>query len=354
MYFRMIFRSAPLLAALLLVACSQQEAPATEQQDSPQAKTSVAEPRQLVVYSSRKEHLIKPLFDRYSEETGTVIRYITDNAGPLIVRLKSEGNRTPADLLLTVDVGNLWHAAQEGVLAAIDSPVLEANVPASLRDPEGRWFGETIRARTIVYSTERVKPAELSSYEALADAQWKGRLCLRTSKKVYNQSLVAALLASLGEQRTLQVVKGWVANLATAPFANDTMAMEAIVAGQCDVTLVNTYYFGRLQKKQPDLPLALFWPNQDDRGVHVNISGGGVVRYARHPAEAQAFLEWLSSDEAQHMLTSLNQEYPIRPGVKVDPIVKAWGEFKADPRPLSEIAALQTEAVKLIDVAGYH
>lgn len=309
---------------------------------------------ELVVYSARKEHLIKPLFDQYTEKTGVKIRYITDEAGPLLARLKSEGRTTPADILLTVDVGNLWHAANEDVLRSIDSPVLNSNVPANLKDPQNRWFGLTIRARTLVYSTARVKPQDLSTYEDLADKKWQDRLCLRTSKKVYNQSLVASLVANLGEKQAEKVVRGWVANLAVSPFSNDTKAMEAVVAGQCDVTIVNTYYFGRLQTEQADLPLTLFWPNQDDRGVHINISGGGVTRYARQPEQAQKLLEWLSGEDAQGLLASLNQEYPVNKKVSPSAEVLAWGMPKVDPIALVDVAKRQVEAVKLIDRAGYH
>ena len=200
----------------------------------------------LVVYSARKEQLIKPMFDRYMAETGEQIRFVTDDAGPLIERLNAEGANSQADILMTVDAGELWHAADLGLLKPTQSEELDANIPASLRDPEGRWFGFSIRARTMVYSTERVKPEELTDYEALAGERWKGKLCLRTSKKVYNQSLVAMLIAEHGEPKTEEIVRGWVANLATEPFSNDTLLMEAISAGQCDVGLVNTYYYGRL------------------------------------------------------------------------------------------------------------
>ena len=312
-----------------------------------------AENAELVVYSARKEYLIKPLFDQYTEETGVKIRYITDKAGPLLTRLKSEGASTQADMLLTVDVGNLWHAANQGVLREINSSTLSENVPANLRDPENRWFGLTVRARTLVYSTERVKPADLLSYEDLADKKWKDRLCLRTSKKVYNQSLVASLLANLGKTQTEQVISGWVANLATSPFSNDTKAMQAVISGLCDVTIVNTYYFGRLQKQDANLPLALFWPNQRDHGVHINISGGGVTRHAKHPEQAQKLLEWLSDEKAQGLLASLNQEYPVNKKVPASAEVLAWGEFKADPVALATVAENQVEAVKLIDRMGY-
>ena len=308
---------------------------------------------EVVVYSARNEHLIKPLFDRYTQETGVQIRYITDKEGPLLQRLAAEGKRTPADMLITVDAGNLWHAAQSGVLAEISSPVLEANVPANLRDPKGRWFGLSERARTIVYSTERVQPGELSSYEGLADPKWHGRLCLRTSKKVYNQSLVASLIARHGEEGAEQIVRGWVANLAAEPFSNDTKAMEAVAAGQCDVTIVNTYYFGRLEKERPDIPLALFWPNQDSSGVHINVSGAGVTAHAKHPEAAQQLLEWLSSETAQGDFAGLNMEYPVNKTVAPDPIVSAWGTFKADDLNVNEAGRLQADAIRLMDRAGY-
>jgi iron(III) transport system substrate-binding protein len=308
---------------------------------------------EVVVYSARKEHLIKPLFDRYTDETGVSIRYITDKAGPLLQRLQAEGKRTPADMLITVDAGNLWHAAENDVLAEINSPVLDANVPANLRDPKGRWFGLSERARTIVYSTERVTPDQLSSYEDLADPKWKGRLCLRTSKKVYNQSLVATLIARHGEEKAEQIVRGWVANLAAVPFSNDTKAMEAVAAGQCDVTIVNTYYFGRLQQGQPDIKLALFWANQDSSGTHINVSGAGVTRHAKHAEAAQKLLEWLSSETAQAEFAGRNMEYPVNPRVTPDPTVSAWGSFKADELNVNEAGRLQAAAIRLMDRAGY-
>jgi len=314
-----------------------------------------AQAAEVVVYSARKEHLIKPLFDAYTEKTGVRIRYITDKAGPLLARLKAEGRRSPADLLLTVDAGNLWHAAEEGVLQPVGSAVLKRNIPAHLRDPLDRWFGLSVRARTIVYNTRKVSPGELSTYEALADPKWKGRLCLRTSKKVYNQSLVAMLIARLGEARAEEIVRGWVANLAVPPFSSDTKALQAVAAGQCDLTIVNTYYFGRLLKKHPDLPLAIFWPNQGEGegGVHVNVSGAGVTAHSRHRDAAVSLLEWLSGPEAQGLFARLNLEYPANPAVKPDPVVAAWGTFRADPTNLAKAGELQAKAVMLMDRAGW-
>ena len=197
---------------------------------------------ELVVYTSRNDHLIKPVFDAYTEATGVRIRYITDNASALTARLQAEGERSPADMLITVDAGNLWNAAEKGLLSPVESVVLKNNVPDALTDPKKQWYGLTVRARTLVYSKDRLQPSELSSYEDLADPKWKGRLCLRTSKKVYNQSLVATMIERLGEEKAEEIVRGWVANLATDVFSNDTALMEAIVAGQCDVGIVNTYY----------------------------------------------------------------------------------------------------------------
>jgi iron(III) transport system substrate-binding protein len=325
------------LLLLLAVACSPLRAADVE----------------LVVYSERKEPLIQPILERYTRETGVQVRWLTDAAPVLIERLAAEGDGTRADLFLAVDAGSLWQAAERGVLASINSPVLDAAIPANLRDPDGRWFALSQRARTIVYSTERVQPSQLSTYEALADPQWKGRLCLRSSKKVYNMSLTATLLARSGAEQTEGVVQGWVANLAAPPFADDTLLVRAIAAGQCDVGIVNTYYLGRMQKDDPALPVTVFWPNQSDAGVHVNISGAGVTTHAPHAAAAQALLEWLASDEAQHEFAAVNLEFPAKQGVAVDPVVAAWGQYKADPVNVVEAGRRQAEAVRVMDRAGW-
>lgn len=315
--------------------------------------TQVLGADELVVYSARKEHLIKPLFDAYTAESGVKISFATDKAGPLLQRLKAEGKNTRADLLITVDAGNLWHAANEGILQPVQSELLSTNIPAHLRDPDNQWFGLSLRSRTIVYSTERVGPEELSSYAALGDAKWKNRLLLRTSKKVYNQSLVAMLIAEQGEENTEQIISSWVENLAAAPFSNDTRLMEGILAGQGDIGIVNSYYFGRLLKKNPDLKLALFWPNQDSTGVHLNVSGAGVTRYAKHPEAAIKFLEWLSSEKAQNLFADTNMEYPVNPNVAPHPYVAAWGTFLASKQNLASAGILQDPAIRLMDRAGY-
>ncbi len=319
--------------------------------------STLAQATEVVVYSARNEQLIKPLFDAYTQETGVRVKFVTDKEGPLMARLKAEGRNTPADLFMTVDAGNLWQAAQEDLLQPVDSTVLKANVPEHLRDPGNEWFGLSVRARTLVYNPNKVKPTDLATYEDLASPKWKGRLCLRTSKKVYNQSLVAMMIREHGEENTERIVRGWVANLATEPFADDTKAMEAVAAGLCDVTLVNTYYFGRLMEKKPDLPLAIFWPNQNlqakHAGVHVNVSGAGVTRHAKHKQEALRLLEWLSSERAQNLYADVNLEYPVNAKVKWDPTVAAWGRFKPNLINVSQAGALQAKAVMLMDRAGY-
>jgi len=308
---------------------------------------------EVVVYSARIEQLIKPLFDNFTSKTGITVKFTTDKEGALLARLSAEGKRTPADVLITTDAGNLWEAARKGLLQSVESPILTANIPEHLRDPDNQWFGLTVRARTMVYNTRKVKPTELLSYAALAEPQWRGRLCLRTSNKVYNQSLVAMMIAEHGEAETERIVKGWVANLATDPLPDDTRAMEFVAAGRCDVTLVNTYYFGRLLKEKPDLPLAIFWPDQDNSGVHVNVSGAGITRYSKNKAAALQLLEYLSSVPAQQLFAELNLEYPANPQAQPGELIRSWGTFKANPMNVAQAGALQTQAVKLIDRAGY-
>ncbi|MGB8338845.1 MAG: extracellular solute-binding protein [Burkholderiales bacterium] len=308
---------------------------------------------EVVVYSARNEQYIKPLFDAYGKETGTPVKFITDKEGVLMQRIKAEGINTPADILMTVDAGNLWEAAKEDLLRPIASPTLLANIPASLRDPGNQWFGLSVRARTIFYNTQKVNPTDLSTYEDLGSPKWKGRLCLRTAKKVYNQSLVAMMIAEHGEAKTEEIVKSWVGDLATDVFPDDTKMLEAIAAGQCEVGIANTYYYGRLMAKSPTLPVGIFWANQNGSGVHVNVSGAGVTKHAKHAAEAQKFLEWLSSAKGQNLYADLDMEYPANPAIKPSAQVTAWGPFKSNPINIAKAGELQATAVKLMDRALY-
>lgn len=308
---------------------------------------------QLTIYSSRQEHLLRPLLDQYTEKTGVDFHLLTAGEAPLIQQLVTEGENTPADLFFTVDAGNLWLASERDLFQKIESKTLEQNIPSHLRDPEGRWFGLSVRARSIFYNPDLISESELSTYEALAQPKFKGKLCLRTSKKVYNQSLVSALILHHGEEKSEEIVKGWVSNLATDVFANDTELLRAISAAQCAVGIANTYYFGRLQRDNADLNVRVFWPNQESFGAHVNISGAGVIKASRNQKEAIQFLEWLSQPEAQKMFASLNLEFPAAGGIPSDPIVSAWGDFKQDLANLMEVGAHQARANRLMERANY-
>lgn len=307
----------------------------------------------VTVYSSREEHLIKPLFQAFTQDTGVKVKYLTGQDGSLIERLKLEGVNTPADMFMTVDAGNLWYAGSQDLFQSVKTDTIKNNIPAHLRDPQGLWTGLSVRARTIVYSTDRVKPSELSTYADLALPKWKNRLCLRTSKKIYTKSLTASVIYNQGKDKAGDIISGWVNNLAATPNAKDSHVMNAILAGQCDVGLVNTYYYGRLIEKNPDSALKLFWANQKTTGVHVNISGAGVTKHASNVAGAIRLLEWLSSDKAQAIYGALNKEYPANPNIALDEVVSAWGLFKQDKMNLSQAGVLQAEAVKLMQIKGY-
>jgi iron(III) transport system substrate-binding protein len=307
----------------------------------------------ITVYSSRKEHLIQPLFEKFTQDTGIEVNYLTGKGGDLIERLKLEGENTPADMFMTVDAGDLWYAGTQDIFQSVITDKIENNIPMHLRDPEGMWIGLSVRARTIIYSTDRVKPSELSTYSDLATKKWVGRLCLRTSKKIYTKSLVASIIHNQGEAKASEIVKGWVENLAAVPNAKDSHVMDAIISGQCDVGLVNTYYFGQLIEKTPDAPLKLFWANQDTTGVHVNVSGAGITKHASNSADATKLLEWLSSAKAQAIYGSLNKEYPANQNVASDEIVSAWGDFKQDKMNLAIAGKLQADAVRLMQRLDY-
>jgi iron(III) transport system substrate-binding protein len=306
---------------------------------------------ELVVYTSR-HYPQEPAFDAFTRQTGIALKLFHASDAELFERLRAEGERTPADVLITVDAGNLWNAARAGLLARVASRELQGNVPAHLRDPEGRWTGLTVRARTIVYDSRRVRPEQLSTYAALGDPRWRGRLCLRTSAHVYNQSLLAALIRRHGEARAEEIVRGWVANQPVL-INGDTKILEAVAAGQCDVAVVNTYYLARILAKEPGFPVRAFWADQPVPGVHVNVSGGGIVAHSRRRADALRFLEYLSGPEAQGLFAGASFEFPANPKVAPHPLLVQWGPFRMDDQPVGAVGELQAAALRLADRAGY-
>lgn len=312
----------------------------------------VAQGKVLTVYSSRSHYGSEPVFEQFTRETGIKIEFFSGNNNEVLERLRAEGSRTRADVLLTVDAGNLWHAGELGLLQPIRSTVLESNIPAHLRDPDGQWFAFAVRARSIVHSTERVRPAELSTYAALGDPKWAGRICLRSSSAVYNQSLVASLIAAKGAQATEQMLQAWMANKPTI-LSSDTPVLQAIAAGQCDVGITNHYYLARLKAQQPDIPVSIFWADQGVGGTHVNISGAGVTRHTRQRAEAIRLLEFLSTPSAQAVLASGSYEFPANPAAAVPPITATFGTFQPQTVGVVAAGANQAEAVRMMDRVGY-
>lgn len=308
----------------------------------------------LVIYSARQTHLLSPITDEFTKQSGIKVHILNGKAGPLIERIKSEGHNTHADIFMTVDAGNLWHAEQEGILTSTPSSFIKSNIPSHLRDPDHHWTGISLRARTIIYNTANVTPSDLSTYEQLADPKWKGRLALRTSKKVYNQSLIAMLIKQNGETAVELMLQGWVKNLAAPVFSSDTHVIEAVASGQADVGIVNSYYVGRYQEKHPNAPIAIFWPNQHTSGVHINISGAGIVRHTSHPEHAKAFLEWLSTADIQTMFANTNYEYPANPEADISPYVMSWGSFKASEFNISDAGKYQQDAIRLMNKANYY
>ena len=307
---------------------------------------------EVVVYSSRSHYGAEQVFDDFTRETGIQIRFFSGNNNEVIERMRAEGSRTQADVLLTVDAGNLWFAASQGLLQPIESPTLTANIPAHLRDPQNRWFAVAVRARTIMYNTERVKPGEVTSYADLGDPKWKGRICLRTSTSVYNQSLLASLIAIHGEAETERMVRRWMAN-EPVYINGDTQILEAIDAGRCDLGITNTYYLGRLLRTRPELKVKPVFADQQGSGTHVNVSGGGVARHARNRANAIKLLEYLSTPSAQRVLSSASFEFPANPAVEPAPVLKSWGSFKPQTIGVAAAGEHQAAAVRLADRAGY-
>lgn len=307
----------------------------------------------LQIYTARHYDL-EEAFAEFTDETGISVEFLSGDDAELLERLKAEGDSTPADIFMTVDAGMLWNAAEQGVLQPVDSTVLDEAVPQDLRDPVGQWYGLAMRARTVVYDPESVDPADLDAndtYAALGDPQWAGRVCMRDETASYTQSLVASLIDLHGREKALDIVQGWVDNDVQI-MSNDVELLEAIDAGGCDVGLSNHYYLARMLEEDPDFDVELYWASQEGDGTHVNISGAGLVEGTDAPEEAQQLLEWLATD-GQSAFVDANHELPVNPEVEPEPLAASFGEFDRMPVDARAYGSLNSEAVELLDEAGY-
>jgi len=312
------------------------------------------------IYSHRQPFLINPFLEKFTEETGIKTNVVYATKG-LAQRLKAEGKNSPADVILTVDIGRLYIYDDLDLLASIDSDILDKNIPANLKSPENKWFALSKRSRIIVTSKERVGKGQITKIEDLADQKWKGKICSRPGSHVYNRALMASLILSLGEKAAEEWAKKFVDNLSRRPQGNDRAQVKAIFEGQCDISIINNYYFGKLKysedpsQREWAKSVDLIFPNQgvEERGAHINISGGGVAKYSKNKNEAVALLEFLSKAQSQKMYGEINFEYPVNPSVETTEELKSWGSFKSDSLPIISIAQKAYEAQKIIDRVGW-
>ena len=314
---------------------------------------------EINIYSHRHYDSDKILYKAFTEETGIKINVVKGGADQLIQRLISEGNSSPADILMTVDAGRLERAKKVGILQPASSEVLEKNVPIEMRDPEGYWYGLTVRARVIVYSKDRVKPGDLSTYEDLTNSKWEGRIVARSSSNIYNQSLLASIIAAKGKNKALEWAKEVRKNMARSPRGSDRDQARAVSAGLADVAFMNTYYIGILANSSDSSDrevaknVGVFFPNQKDRGTHINVSGAGITASSKNKKDAIKFLEFLTMKRAQQVFGNVNYEYPLKIENNQSSLLKSWGSFKADKLNLSILGEKNSDAVKLFDRAGW-
>ena len=311
------------------------------------------------VYSYRQPILIDPFFEEFTKSTGIKVNVLHAKKG-LLERLLSEGANTPADLVLTVDISRLKQFVDEDVLISIESSVLKKNIPSHLRDSKNRWFALSKRARIVAVSKERVTDGAINRIEDLADPKWKGKICTRPGSHAYNRSLLASVVAAHGESGAEDWAKGLVSNLARKPEGNDRAQAKAIFEGVCDIAVMNTYYFGKMKfnEKNPEQKewansIELVFTNQEDRGNHINVAGGGVIKYSKNKDNAIALLEFLTKPKAQVLYSSINYEYPVNPDMQLTDELKSWGEFKEDKLPVEKLAELAPVAQKIIDRVGW-
>lgn len=312
--------------------------------------------QEVNVYSYRQSYLIQPILDTFTRQTGIKVNVLFDDRG-VVERLKREGKNSPADIVLTVDIGNLSDLVEAGVAQPVKTDTLTQNIPAQYRDPDGLWYGLTVRARNIFIAKDRVKPDAITTYEQLADPQWKGKVCTRSGKQSYNVALVSSMIAHHGEAKAEEWLRGLKANLGQKPQGGDRAQLKAMKEGICDVAIMNSYYYGAMLQDPKEAELAhaatMIFPNQNDRGTHVNITGMVLTKSSPNKDNAIKLMEFLTQDLAQRMYAEQNSEYPVKPGVQPSGLVSSWGEFKADPLPLSEIAKHRKTAVKLLDKVDY-
>lgn len=320
---------------------------------------SVALGAEVNVYSSRKDALIAPLLYKFTEKTGIDVNLITGRSDALLSRVKAEGKLTPADVFITVDAGRLHRAKVAGILSKIRLDSISQRVPSHLRDVDETWVALTIRARPIFYRKGTIDPTDILQYEDLADERWRDRICVRSSNSIYNQSLTASMIEAIGEEATEIWVRELISNLAIKPSGGDTDQLKALAAGQCDLAIANTYYMGRLltSKNTHEQNLAkkigVIWPNQMDRGVHINVSGFGITKYSKNRNEALKLLEFMVSDEAQTYYAEINHEYPVVASADRSATISGFGEFKMDTVNLSILGKRNTQAVRLMDRGGW-
>jgi iron(III) transport system substrate-binding protein len=323
------------------------------------AVPALAQEKVLNLYTSRHYQTDEALYNNFTKKTGIKINRIEAGEDPLIERMKQEGARSPADVLVTVDAGRLWRAEQAGLLQPSKSKVLDERIPAALRHPDGLWYGFSMRARPIFYAKGKVDPATIRTYEDLANPALKGKICVRSSSAIYNLSLMSSMIAAVGPQSAEQWARGVVANMARSPKGGDTDQLTAVAAGECDIALANTYYYVRLLKSaKPEEravgeKIGVIFPNQGDRGAHVNISGAGVAKHAPHREAAIQFLEYLASPEAQAYFANGNNEYPISGPVRDNRELAALGDFKKDSVNVSLLGRNQAAAQQIYDRAGW-
>ncbi len=321
---------------------------------------AAAQEKVLNLYTARHYQTDEALYSGFTKRTGIKINRIEGGEDALFERIKTEGANSPADVFITVDIGRIWRADQAGIFEAVKSPILEKRIPAAFRDPNNHWFGFSARARVIAYNKAEVKPGEIRNYEDLANPKWKGKICTRSSAHPYMLSLTASIVAHLGEEKAAAWVKGVKDNLARDPKGGDTDQLKAAAAGECAIAVSNQYYYVRLMRSsKPDDKkvaerLAIVFPNQDNRGTHMNISGGGMLKHAPHKEAARQFLEYLASDEAQTYFANGNNEWPVVPSVKLDnPELESLGEFKLDSINVARLGQAQAVAQRISDRAGY-